>query len=91
MKLLLSLILGILAFVGVFWLDSLLINYLVNLIPKDWQEICEVLLWILAFLWTTTIAIILGILVGSIMYSIFDNINLTKRKKKYFKQQFKYR
>jgi len=91
MQLLLSLIFGILAFAGVFWLDSLLIDYLVNLIPEDWQEICKVLLWILAFLWTTTIAIILGILVGSIVYSIFDNINLAKRKKKYFKQQFKYR
>lgn len=91
MKTLLALIFGILAFLGVFWLDSLLVNYLVSLIPTDWQAFCSVLLWILAIVWTTGIAILVGIIVSGVFIMIFENIGFRKRQKSYFTQQFKNR
>ena len=63
MKLILTIIGGLLGFFGIFYIDKLLINLLLDLIPKssaDWIPLIKLVLWFLAIVWTTYLAIIVG-------------------------------
>lgn len=63
MKLIITILGGLLGFFGIFYLDGLIINFLLDLIPNssaDWIPLIKFILWFLAIIWTTYIAIIMG-------------------------------
>lgn len=73
MKGLISLIAGALTAFGVFYLDSLLINWIITIIPKsaeEWYGIIRVVLWICTIGWTLGIAVVIGTLVGGFVRAI---------------------
>ena len=75
MKTLISFVLGIAAFCAVFYMDSILINFIIKQIPyraHEWFGLIKIGLWVLALIWTSGIAILIGILVGSIISAILD-------------------
>ena len=75
MKGLISLIAGVLTAFGVFYIDSLLINWIITILPKsaeEWYGIIRVVLWICAIGWTLGIAVVIGTLVGGFVRAILD-------------------
>jgi hypothetical protein len=75
MKTIISIIVGILGAIGVFYLDSLLINWILRQFPgsvSEWLGIIKIILWILAFAWTVGIAIVIGVFAGAITRFILD-------------------
>lgn len=75
MKGLISVIAGVLTAFGIFYLDSLFINWIISEIPKsaeEWYGIIAVVLWIFAISWTVGIAIVMGMFIGSFVRAILD-------------------
>ena len=82
MKNIISTVVGIAAFCGVFYLSNLLINFLVNTFPRDAltaRATARIILWILAFTWTFVIAL----LVGKISSVIMTEFLIRKKRRKH--------
>ena len=70
MKSVISIIVGILVFIGIFCIDGAIIKYILDLFPRsaaDWLPLLKVILWICAIIWTTGLAIILSMLAGALV------------------------
>ena len=80
MRTIISILVGLLSFIGVFWLTGSLINWLISgFDSNETKQIAKVILWIFGFTWTLVIAFITAWFTGSI-----TNILVTrKRNKKY--------
>ena len=75
MKVIISLVVGLITFLGVFYLDSLFINWIISELPKsagEWFGIIKVVLWFFAFCWTIGIALVLATLIGGLVRAILD-------------------
>lgn len=67
MKIIISLIVGVAAFIGVFFLTGALINFIVSGATGDTRVILKTVLWLFGFSWTFVIGIGVGIFTGKII------------------------
>lgn len=74
MRELISIVVGILAFIFGFWLDSRFIAYVLSVIPiggiTPWLGVIKVILWILTFGITFSLSILLAYFIGGLLYVV---------------------
>jgi hypothetical protein len=64
---------AIVSFIGVFWMDKIVINWIViHIFSNDLRIIMKIVLWILAIIWTTAIAVLFGYVIGIIVRMLLD-------------------
>ena len=84
MKTVISIIVGVLIFIGCFWLASLGINALSTTIEdKDYRSIMKIVLWLVCFGFVTTISIFSGVFLGAFIHALFEMRELKKKRKNY--------
>ncbi len=67
MKTLISIVIGILAFIGIFYLDGMLIDWVVGPIgDAGTRHLLKIGLWVVAIMFTSGLAIWIGILAGGL-------------------------
>lgn len=74
MKILISIIVGLLAFLFIFQLDVWFIDYIISIIPKsaeEWYGLIRVILWVFTFFITLSLATLIGALVSAVMLYYF--------------------
>jgi len=74
MKLIISFLIGVLIFCLGFYLDGLLINHIISVIPKgveEWLGLLRVFLWVITFSITLSFSILCGALATTLMFKIF--------------------
>ena len=74
MKILISIIVGLLAFLFIFQLDVWFIDYIISIIPKSAEELyglIRVILWVFTFFITLSLATLIGALVSAVMLYYF--------------------
>lgn len=80
MKEIISIIIGIAIFIGGFYLSAEIIDSLTSgLVGDNLRIIMKIVLWIVGFSLITTISIILGTIIGGLVYLILPNAKKKRR------------
>lgn len=72
MKIIISIVAGLLTAWGIFYLDSLFINWIISDLTGNTYSLVKIGLWIIAIAWTTGLAILLGIIIGTFVNIVLN-------------------
>jgi hypothetical protein len=73
MKIIISIIIGLIAAFGVFFLSGMLINWIVSdFTSNDLKQTVKVILWVIGFFWITLIAVFVGWIMGNLIDILLD-------------------
>jgi len=81
MRIIVSIIAGLLAAWGIFLLDSLFINWIISDLTGTTHSLVRIGLWIVAIAWTTWLAILLGVMIGTFVNIAIEAFQETRKRK----------